>query len=315
MTTRRIAALLATAALFGAACGDASVAGSVASAAGAAGRSAAVSPCPSVAGLPATALQLIDRVKPQSASIIRMDCITARLEKMSDFSRSVGMSGTPAGPDEDVWVVAVLGEVRSSFGITDTGTSPCGRWVYGANDLEVRGWAGGSLKACAPYFAVRVPPDEPVRCPPEPAAYAYRHGSDPASRGAVALAIQRDDAWQMPATVPGSFLYEGLPYYATFCRKLNISIVRGPSESKMLVALGSPRVRSGSAGGEIWLKGYHAIAATALADHVAVTIEPRAGFEIASFDWRALAPQGGYVRFEFRDARNIEVFFEVANGP
>jgi hypothetical protein len=49
---------------------------------------------------------------------------------------------------------------------------------------------------------------------------------------------------------------------------------------------------------------------------VTVLAERKSGFEIASYDWHALAPQGGYIKFRFVDVTGADVIvYAVANGP
>jgi hypothetical protein len=250
----------------------------------------------------------------QSHTARRVDRIGARMVTWGEFQDSLQLTGTDR--TGHVWVVAATGEFAQDRGLVDMALSPCKWWVFDAGDLTVAAGGGGPLSSCARYIAgVPVPPDAPVACGPEDSVYSYRHGSAPIP-GQVVLAIARDDAWRLPATVPGWALYEGINQYETYCRSQNMFIEHDAHAERMLRALGSPNVRSAVGQAEIWLKNFHAIEATANDKAVRVLIEPRPGFEIASFDWRSVAPPGAnYVRFEFVDRSGRELSFTVANGP
>jgi hypothetical protein len=129
--------------------------------------------------------------------------------------------------------------------------------------------------------------------------------------------ISRDDTWVQPRTVPGPVLYEGIDQYETYCRPVHAATMPGKNDTRMLVGLGSPRVSSSVGLAQIWLKDVHAISASAGANGVVTVIaERKSGFEIASYDWHALAPQGGYIKFRFVDATGADVIvYAVANGP
>jgi hypothetical protein len=84
----------------------------------------------------------------------------------------------------------------------------------------------------------------------------------------------------------------------------------------MLLGLGSPKATGAPGQAQIWLKDLHAIEAAADGDSVRVLVEPRKGFEIASFDWASVKPQNNtYVRFDFVDrSGNPLIPFRIANG-
>ena len=263
------------------------------------------------------------RVVGMSAVVSRVDRVTTRLmdttQLKADFSSAVPPTW---GPTQLFWVVAVVGEIRPDS-IVDTGPVACKLVVFDARTGDVVASGGGSLKACAPYFNIDLtPPAAPVACGPEPWGYAYP-GSSPTAPGPVTLLVARDDGWRRPTVAPASFLFEapegGGTYYETYCRSEHIvTVPPGYSDALILEGLGSPRVSGPVPAGmaQLWLKSYHAIEAIAGSNEVRVLIEPREGFEIASFDWHAVAPQGGYVTFRFVDRAGRELLpFAVANGP
>lgn len=255
-----------------------------------------------------------------TAIIRRVDRVSTRLmdtgQLRTDFSAAIPQAWAPG---RLFWVVALVGEF-SSDSIVDTGLSPCKLIVFDAHTGDAEAAGGGPLKSCAPYFSVDLtPPAAPVSCGPEPWGYSYP-GASPTRPGPVPLTIARDDAWQMPTVVSGSFRYEGGNEYETFCRAENIVTVPGGDQytARILRGLGSPQVVGPVPQdmAQLWLKNYHALGATAGSDVVRVVIEPRPGFEIASFDWHAVAPRGGYVNFRFVDRSGQEIIpFRVANGP
>ena len=274
---------------------------------------AAGPPSPSPTPTPQIALDLMNRVRQMTAVAQRVDQIEVVKVKLGTIPN--GLQLPSDDPNEDVWVVAVVGEV-----VTAGGRYPCGRWVFDLSGGS-RGSSSSALKMCQPYFSTSlVPAPAPVRCGPEPLGYRYPGGS-PTTPGPVALVIARDDGWAMPSQASSAFLYE-VPeestfYYEAFCRAENIVAMPG-TRDVVLSGLGSPRISGPVPPGkaQLWLKNFHAVQATAGTASVTVVIEPRKGFEIASFDWRAVAPEGGYVRFEFVDASGKELIpFRVANGP
>ncbi len=305
MVVMRLATLIAALLLLSA-CGDPQ------SGALAGGRGSAT-PTPDIA------LRLMDRVRNMTAIVRRADRIAAVQAKWGDVLSRSGVQGGNGDPNEDVWIVAVVGEVYPSFGVMEMGSSPCGTFVF---DLagNVKSSGASSLSGCASYFADSlVPPSAPVVCGPEPQGYAVfdRFNFSPTIPGTVHLTVTRDDAWVQPRMVPGPVLYEGIDQYETYCRLVHAATVPGKNDARMLVGLGSPRVSPSAGLAQIWLKGVHAISATAGANGVvAVLAERESGFEIVSYDWHALAPQGGYVKFRFVDDAGADVTtYAVANGP
>jgi hypothetical protein len=271
--------------------------------------------------MPAVAARLVDQVKGMTALVRRVDRITAVRAKWGDILARSGTQQTGADPNEDIWVIAVVGEIYPSFGVMDTGPGACGTFFY---DLAgtVKGSGVSSLAGCAPYFSESlVPPAAPVACPPEPQGYAY-DGHGPTTKGAVALSISRDDSWRQPSTAPGTFLFE-FPagsggYYETYCRADHIvTTANDPLATRLLLGLGSPKATALPGKAQIWLKDLHAVEAAADGNRVRVLVEPRQGFEIASFDWASVKPQNNtYVRFDYVDqSGNPVIPFRIANGP
>jgi len=279
------------------------------------------SPTPAVTATvtPAIAARLMEQVKRLTGLVRRVDRITAVQAKWGDILARSGSQQTGADPNEDVWVVAVVGEIYPSFGVMDMGPGACGTFFY---DLagNAKGSGVSSLAACAPYFSDSlVPPSAPITCGPEPQGYAYfdRFNFSPTTPGTVPLSVSRDDVWIQPRVVPGAFLYEGLDSYETYCRPVHAATVPSATDTKMLSGLGSPKVSARAGLAQIWLKDVHAISATAAANGVVTVFsERRSGFEIVAYDWHALAPQGGYIKFRFIDGSGADVTaYAVANGP
>jgi hypothetical protein len=279
------------------------------------------SPAATATETPAVAARLMEQVKSMTALVRRVDRIAATRVKWGDILARSGSQQTGADPNEDIWVIAVVGEIYPLFGVMATGPGACGTFFY---DLagNVKGSGVSSLAGCAPYFTESlVPPSAPVACPPEPQGYAY-DGHGPTTRGPVALSTSRDDTWRQPTVAPGRFLYE-LPagsggYYETYCRAEHIvTTANDPLAARMLVGLGSPKATGSPGQAQIWLKDLHAVEAGADGNSVRVLVEPRKGFEIASFDWASVKPQGNtYVRFDYVDrSGNPLIPFRIANGP
>jgi hypothetical protein len=277
------------------------------------------SPSPSATPTPDVALRLMDRVRNMTAIVRRVDRIAAAQEKWGDILSRSGAQLAGADPSEDVWVIAVVGEVYPAFGPADIGPASCGTFVF---DLagNAKSSSAASLSACAFYFPDSlVPPSAPVVCGPEPQGYAvFDHFNFSRTiPGTVRLFVSRDDLWVQPKIVPGLSVYEGLDQYETYCRLVHTATVPGARDAGMLVGLGSPKVSSPAGLAQIWLKDVHAISATAGPTGVVkVLAERKSGFEIASYDWHALAPQGGYIKFWFVDSSGADVTtYAVANGP
>jgi hypothetical protein len=265
----------------------------------------------------------MDRVRNMTAVVRRVDRIAAAQEKWGDILSRSATQIPGSDPNEVVWVIAVVGDVGPSS--LRGGPGPSG---YGCATFVFDGQGNGkssaysALSGCALYFTDSlVPPSAPVACPPEPQGYTY-DGHGPTTRGPVKLTVSRDDRWQQPTVAPGPFLYE-VPvgsggYYETYCRADHI--VTTPSDAmtaRMLLGLGSPKATGSPGQAQIWLKDLHALEATADGDAVRVVVEPRKGFEIASFDWASVKPQDNtYVRFDYVDrAGNPLIPFRIANGP
>ena len=281
------------------------------------------SPAATATETPAVAARLMEQVKSMTGVVRRVDRITATRVKWGDILARSGSQQTGADPNEDIWVIAVVGEIYSSsvFGVMATGPGACGTFFY---DLagNVKGSGVSSLAGCAPYFSDSlVPASVPVACPPEPQGYAY-DGHGPATKGPVTLSTSRDDAWRQPTVAPGSFLYE-FPagsggYYETYCRAEHIVTTSNDLlAARLFVGLGSPKATALPGKAQIWLKDLHALEAVGDGNSVRVLVEPRKGFEIASFDWASVKPQSNtYVRFDFVDrAGNPLIPFRIANGP
>jgi hypothetical protein len=136
------------------------------------------------------------------------------------------------------------------------------------------------------------------------------------------LTVSRDDGWRQPTVAPAAFLYE-FPagsggYYEAYCRAEHIVTSANDSlAARLLLGLGSPKGAGAPGQAQIWLKDLHAIDAVADGDSVRVLVEPRKGFEIASFDWASVKPQDNtYVRFDYVDrSGNPLIPFRIANGP
>ncbi len=94
-------------------------------------------------------------------------------------------------------------------------------------------------------------------------------------------------------------------------------MVNDPSAARMLFGLSSPKATGSPGQAQIWLKDLHAVEAVADGNSVRVLVEPRKGFEIASFDWASVKPSNNtYVRFDYVDRAGSAVIpFRIANGP
>ena len=80
---------------------------------------------------PDVALRLMDRVRNMTAIVRRTDRIAAVQAKWGDVLSRSGVQGGNGDPNEDVWIVAVVGEVYPSFGVMEMGSSPCGTFAFG----------------------------------------------------------------------------------------------------------------------------------------------------------------------------------------
>jgi hypothetical protein len=284
-----------------------------------AGGRGSATPSPAATPTPDVAFRLMDRVRNMTAIVRRADRIARCKRNGARSSLGAASKAATAIPTRTVWIVAVVGEIYPSFGVMDMGASACGTFVFGLAG-NVKSSGASSLSGCAPYFADSlVPPSAPVVCGPKPHGYAVfdRFNFSPTIPGPVHLMISRDDTWVQPRTVPGPVLYEGIDQYETYCRPVHAATVPGKNDTRMLVGLGSPRVSSSVGLAQIWLKDVHAISASAGANGVVTVLaERKSGFEIDSYDWHALAPQGGYIKFRFVDATGADVIvYAVADGP
>jgi hypothetical protein len=265
---------------------------------------------------------LVARVR-QLSAIRRADDITTKLVPSSDYAGPTVSFGPSASVPATVWVVAVVGDVAQSWGLLPVPNHRCGLYAFDAATGELWSTRGGALSNCQPYFARSLtPPDAPVRCAPS----VYDNGVPDSYRfsdtraGTVALTSLRDDSWRQPAIVGGSFLMQApegsVPYEDAFC--LDAFVRQGPAVQTLLASgLGARTPATPPNDWAIWLRGYHAVGGSADATgHITVVIEPRAGYEWAFFDWRALVPGGGYVMFRFTDAAGRQVLpWRLANGP
>jgi hypothetical protein len=268
---------------------------------------------------------LVQKVTRLNGIVLRVDDVATKLMPSTDYPTPGASVGLAGHVPTTIWVVAVLGEIRPSFGVMARPNSPCGLFAFRADTGEIWSTGGGPLSACQPYFARSLAPsDAPVRC----AATAYDNGVPrdlfifSATRpGAFGLSVVRDDRWRQPTSVSGAFLMhspEGsVTYEDAYC--LRAVVRRGPTFETLLASGVGAAVPAALPPFEraIWLRGYHAIAGSADgAGHIDVVVEPRAGYEWAFFDWDTLVPDGGYVMFRFVDASGREVLpWRLANGP
>jgi hypothetical protein len=253
--------------------------------------------------------------------VARIDDVATKLTTGADYMGSGWVPG-PTLPNA-VWVVAVVGEIRPSFGVIAMPNASCGLFAFNARTGDIWSSGGGSLSKCQPYFARSLtPPDAPVRC----ASDTYDNGLprdntfSRTSPGPFTITQVRDDAWRQPTIVRGAFLAQApegsTPYVQAFCVK---AFIRQPVVEKLLVSGVGATVPQTLPPFEwaIWLRGYHAVSGSADgAGHIDVVVEPKAGYEWAFFEWHALVPDGGYVMFRFVDASGREILpWRLANGP
>jgi hypothetical protein len=266
---------------------------------------------------------LVQRVRGMTGVVLRIDDIATKLTSSADYMGPGTVPGPTMNVPKMVWVVAVIGEMRQSFGVLPVPNFPCGLFAYNAETGDIWSSGGGSLSNCQPYFARSLtPPDAPLRCVSD----TYDNGlprNNTFSRttaGPFAITPVRDDAWRQPTIVRGAFLAQApegsIPYLQAFCVN---AFIRRPAVEKLLtsgvgatVPLSPPTLDWA-----IWLRGYHAVSGSAdAAGHIDVVVEPRTGYEWAFFDWHALVPDGGYVMFRFVDASGHEILpWRLANGP
>jgi len=256
--------------------------------------------------------------------VLRVDDATATLVSADEYSGGRATVGPGINAPATVWVIAIVGDIRQTWGLLPRPNARCKLHAYWASTGELWSTAEGSLSMCQPYFARSLtPPDAPVRC----AADAYDNGvssayiSSRTRSGSIAFTAVRDDAWRQPTIVRGDFLAQApegsVPYEDAFCLKAFVRA--GPAVEKLLasgVAAALPSTMPQLAKA-IWLRGYHAISGSAdEAGHIDVVLERRAGYEWAFFDWHALVPGGGYVIFRFLDQAGHEILpWRLVNGP
>lgn len=282
--------------------------------------SATATPLPSGVVDPAP---LVQRATRPGTAVARVDDLAVRLTPTADYLGRGVTSGVSTFMPTSVWVVAIIGEIRPTWGLLQRPNAQCGLFAFRSDTGDVWSTAAGSLSLCQPYFARSlIPPHAAVRCPPS----AYDNGVSPAHTfsetrpGPVPLVTVRDDTWRQPSTVPGAFLAQApegsVPYEDAFC--LRAFVREGPGAQTLLASgIGARWNAAAPFEYAIWLRGYHAVAASADAlGHIEVAVEPRDGYEWAFFDWRALVPQGGYVMFRFLDLHGNEALpWRLANGP
>src|SRR5256885_6297530 len=134
-----------------------------------AGGRPSASSAPTATPTPDIALRLMDRVRNMTAVVRRVDRIAAAQEKWGDILTRSGSQIPGANPNEEVWVVAVVGDVAPSFGLAraSSGAYQCAAFVFDGQENE-KSSAYGALSDCARYFSDSlVPPSAPVACPRE----------------------------------------------------------------------------------------------------------------------------------------------------
>jgi hypothetical protein len=289
--------------------------------------SPSVTPVPSPTPLPSGVVDpkpLVQQATRLNGGLLRVDDVAAKLVSSGDYTGATTTFGPGVSVPGTVWVVAVVGDIRQTWGLLPRPNSQCQLSAFRADTGELWSTSQGSLALCQPYFARSLtPPDAPVRCAPD--VYdngVMRAGIFSRTRpGAVGFTAVRDDLWRQPTTVRGAFLAQAtegnVSYEDAFCLK---AFVRpGPTIEKLLASGVGANVPSTLPPPHqaIWLRGYHAVSGSADdVGHIDVVLEPRSGYEWAFFDWHALVPDGGYVVFRFVDASGLEILpWRLANGP
>jgi len=267
---------------------------------------------------------LIQEATRLNGGVLRVDDVAAKLVSSADYMGAATVAGPSVNVPATVWVIAIIGDIRQTWGLLPTPNSQCKLSAYRAATGEIWSTSEGSLAMCQPYFARSLtPPDAPLHCAPTtydngvPATYGFSETRP----GRFSFTSIRDDVWRQPTTVSGAFLERAtqgtVAYEDAFCLK---AFVRpGPAIETLLASgVGAiiPRVLP-QPQQAIWLRGYHAVSGSAdSAGHIDVVVEPKAGYEWAFFDWHALVPGGGYVMFRFNDAGGREILpWRLANGP
>ena len=99
---------------------------------------------------------LVRHVKGLTAIVLRVDDIATKLMPSSEYLGPGNVPGPSMIVPATVWVVAVVGDIRPSFGVMARPNSQCGLFAFRADTGEV--WSGGegSLAVCQPYFARRL---------------------------------------------------------------------------------------------------------------------------------------------------------------
>jgi hypothetical protein len=284
---------------------------------------ASPSPTPLPSGVvdPQPLLRAAARV---NGAVLRVDDAAVKLVSTADYSGGRATVGPGVNAPATVWVIAIVGDIRQTWGLLPRPNAQCKLYAYWASTGELWSTAEGALSMCQPYFARSLaPPDAPVRC----ASDAYDNGVSPAylfSRtrsGPIDFTAVRDDAWRQPTIVRGAFLAQApegsVRYEDAFC--LRAFVRAGPAVEKLLASGVAASVPSTlpQLDKAIWLRGYHALSGFAdEAGHIDVVLERRVGYEWAFFDWHALVPDGGYAIFRFLDEAGHEILpWRLVNGP
>src|SRR5437762_11831086 len=110
------------------------------------------SPSPAATPTPDVALRLMDRVRNMTSFVRRVDRIAAAQEKWGDILMRSGSQIPGANPGEDVWVIAVVGEVAPSFCRGGPVGYDCATFVFVGQE-NVKSCAYSALPVCARYFA------------------------------------------------------------------------------------------------------------------------------------------------------------------
>jgi hypothetical protein len=268
---------------------------------------------------------LIQEATRLNGGVLRVDDVAAKLVSSADYMGTSTVAGPSVNVPATVWVIAIVGDIRQTWGVLPLPNSQCKLSAYGAATGEIWSTREGPVAICQPYFARSLtPPDAPLRC----AANTYGNGVSATSSfsethaGRFGFTAVRDDAWRQPTRVSGTFLAratEGtVPYEDAFCLKAFVR--QGPAVEGFLASgVGAVVMPNALPPLEwaIWLRGYHAVSGWAdAAGHIEVVVEPKAGYEWAFFDWHSLVPGGGYVMFGFNDASGREILpWRLANGP
>jgi hypothetical protein len=142
------------------------------------------SPVPAATPTPDVAVRLMERVRNMTAVVRQVDRIAAARAKWGDILSRTGVQLNGADPNEDVWVIAVVGDVSPAAARGPVGAYQCATFVFDGQESP-KSSTYSALSGCTPYFSDSlVPPAAAVACPPEPQAYAY-DGHGPTLKGPV----------------------------------------------------------------------------------------------------------------------------------